>query len=83
MNYISIEPVEITKTIASIKIDVPYIILNTKCYVKVLCFDELNKLINTYEFELEKPDYNTWLDDDDLIDYVCQKYGFILKNNSV
>lgn len=81
MNYISIEPVDITKTIKSFKIDVPYIILNTKCFVRVLCFDSENKLINTYEFELEKPDYNSWLSDDDLIDYVCNKYGFTLINN--
>lgn len=80
MNYIQIEPVNISLVITSIKIEVPFLLLNVKCYVKVLCYNANNQLIHTYEFELNKPDYDSWLSDDDLINYVCQKYNFSLIN---
>ena len=80
MSSIQIQSTEITQTITSIKIDIPFIILNTKCVVRVLCYDSSNSLINTYQFELIQPDYDTWLHDNDLINYVCQKYNFSLSN---
>lgn len=76
MSLIQIQPTEISKTISSFKIDVPFIILMTQCFVRVLCFDADNKLIHTYEFLLEKPDYDIWQKDEDLVNYVCQKYNF-------
>ncbi len=80
--YIEIDPTNITKEIVKFKIDVPLIMLNIRCLVKVLCYDSNDKLIHTYEFMLEKPDYDLWLRDEDLINYVCQKYGFIHVNSS-
>ena len=74
--FIQIQPVEITKEISKIKIDVPLIMLNTRCYVKVLCYDVNDKLIHTFDFILEKPDYNIWLRDEDLIDYVLPEIQF-------
>ena len=73
---IEIVPTNLTKEISKIKIDVPLIMLNTRCFVKVLCYDENDKLIHTYDFILEKPDYDIWLRDEDLVNYVCQKYNF-------
>ena len=73
---IEIVPTNLTKEISKIKIDVPLIMLNTRCFVKVLCFDANDKLIHTYDFMLEKPDYDIWLRDEDLVNYVCQKYNF-------
>ncbi len=74
--YIEIEPINIIKEIVKFKIDVPLIMLNLRCLVRVLCYDSNDKLIHTYEFMLEKPDYDMWLKDEDLISYVCQKYNF-------
>ena len=76
MSLIQIQPTEITKTVHSIQVSVPFIVLNSQCFVKVLCHDENDKLIHTYDFMLEKPDYDIWQKDEDLIDYVCQKYNF-------
>ena len=73
---IEIVPTNLTKEISKIKIDVPLIMLNTRCFIKVLCYDENDKLIHTYDFILEKPDYDIWLRDEDLVNYVCQKYNF-------
>lgn len=81
MSSLNIQSKEIIKTITSIKIDVPFI-LNNRCAVRVLCFDENMKLIETYEFELTKPDYDDWLRDEDLINYVCDKYNFSLYDNN-
>jgi hypothetical protein len=78
MNSINIQPAYINQIITRIKIDIPLIILNEKCAVRVLCYDSDNNLIKTHEFELVKPDYDEWLRDIDLIDYVCEKYNFTL-----
>lgn len=65
-----------------IKIDVSFILLNDRCDVRVLCFDDNMKLIDTCEFELTKPDYDSWIKDEDLINYVCNKFNFLLYNNN-
>ena len=78
-NNIKIVSCQITKTITSFKIDILYIILNTLAKIRVQCFDENNILLVSYEFELKGDDYQLWKDDKDLIDYVCEKYNFVLK----
>ena len=77
MNNIKIEPCQITKTITSFKIDILYIILNTLAKVRVHCFDEDNLLLICYEFELKGDEYQLWKEDQDLINYVCEKYDFV------
>ncbi len=81
MSTITIQPKEVIQTISKIKIDIPLIMLNDKCYVRVLCYDNAMTLIKTYDFELAKPDYNLWLKDEDLVTYVCEKYNFIIDSN--
>lgn len=83
MTSINIQPATITQSIISIKIDVPFILLNERAVIRVLCFSDNMKLIHTYEFELAKPEYNSWLRDEDLINYVCDKYNFSLYNNNI
>ena len=79
-NFINVEESTIIKTVHKIKIDVPYLILNTKCMVRVLCYDENEEFIHKYEFELVDDDYLQWQTDEWLVNYVKQKYFF---NNDV
>ena len=79
MSSIQIQPHQITKNIKSFRIDVPYIILNTLAIVKVRCFDETGILLISYDFELKDDEYQLWKDDQDLINYVCEKYNFDLE----
>ena len=78
MDIIQVEPKEISLSIKSIKIEIPYLLLNVMAMVRVQCFDENNNLLVIYNFELVDDDYQLWKDDTDLIDYVCDKYGFDL-----
>lgn len=78
--YINIQQATITKEITKIKIDIPFIILREKCFVRVLCYNNDNELIHKYEFELMGNDYLQWQTDEWLINYVCQKYFFNVNN---
>jgi hypothetical protein len=80
MDNIQIEPCQIAKNIKSFKIDVPYIVINKLAIIRVQCFDENNLLVITYDFELVDEEYQLWKDDKDLINYVCEKYNFVLEN---
>ena len=80
MNSIKINPTTITKYVASFKIDVLYLIINTKALIRVTMFDDEDNVVDQQQFELIKPDYDEWLTDDNLIFYVCQKYNFSLYN---
>jgi len=77
-NVISIQPKEIIKVATSFAIDVPYLILNTKALIRVSTFDVLGNVISQDQFELIKPDYDNWLSDNSLINFVCEKYNFQL-----
>ena len=79
MSNIRIQPHQITQNIKSFRIDVPHIILNESAIVKVRCFDENGILLITYDFELKDDEYQSWKDDQDLINYVCEKYNFLLE----
>jgi hypothetical protein len=50
--------------------------LNTLAIIRVQCFDENNVLL--INFELVGDEYQLWKDDQDLINYVCEKYNFVL-----
>ena len=73
---IQVEPKEISLSIKSIKIEIPYLLLNVMAMVRVQCFDENNNLLGIHNFELMCEDYQLWKDDQDLINYVCEKYDF-------
>ena len=73
---VDIEPYQLVYNVVKIKLDVPVLILNERAIIRVLMFDENEVLIKTDTFELIKPDYNLWLSDENLIDYVCNRYGF-------
>jgi hypothetical protein len=74
--FINVAPLQIVQTVVKFKIDIPFIVLNEKAVIKVLCYDIDSNLLTTYSFELIQPDYGIWLKDEDLINYVCNKYNF-------
>ncbi len=83
MNYISIEPANLIQVISKITINILHIELNLNATVQVMAYSETNELLKSFVFELVLPEYESWTNDEWLINYVCQKYDFILKNNSV
>ncbi len=80
-NYIHIESCDLIQIISKIKIKVMNLVLNESAMIKLESFDHDNELLNTYYFELNEKNYQIWNTDSWLIDYVCNKYGFVIKNN--
>jgi len=76
MEYINVESCELMQYISKIKIDVIYIELNVKAIVQTSCYDDYNKLLVMYTFELLDDEYQSWTNDKWLVDYVLDKYGF-------
>ena len=80
MNFINIEPKQINLVAYKISIKVLYLELNQNAIIKVDLFSENNELLQTKQFILDGPDYKNWYNDDFLIQYVCNKYGYILQS---
>ncbi len=77
--FLQIEPAQLIQIISKIQINILHLDLNLSATIQVLAYSEDNKLLTSYVFELNMPEYEQiWRFDDDLVDYVCQKYGFIL-----
>ena len=57
------------------------LVLNESAMIKVESFDDENKLLNTHYFEFNGENYQLWANDNFIVNYVCDKYGFVLKNN--
>ena len=79
MNFLNIEPKQINLEARKISIKVLYLELNTNAIIKVESFSENNELLNSKQFNLDGSDYNNWNNDDFLIQYVCDKYGYSLQ----
>lgn len=75
--YIDVEPCEIMQYITKIKINVLHIELNVKATIQTMCYDEYNKLLIAYVFELAGDEYQLWQNDTWLTNYILDKYGFI------
>ncbi len=79
MEYINVEACDLIQVIQKIKINVLYLELNVKATIQCMCFDCENRLLNNYVFELDGEDYRLWTSDPWLINYVCEKYGFVIR----
>lgn len=77
--FLQIQPSQLIQIISKIQINILHMDLNLSATIQVLAYSEENQLLASYVFELIVPDYDAWHDDDWLVDYVCQKYGFILE----
>lgn len=83
MDFINVEPCDLIQIITKIQINIIYLKLNESATIQVNCLDDSNKLLNTYIFELIQPEYTEWTNDEWLINYICEKYGFIINLNNV
>lgn len=79
MNFINIQPKQINLLAHKISVKVLHLELNRNAIIKVESFSESNELLQTKQFILDGPDYQNWYNDDFLIQYICNKYGFILQ----
>lgn len=76
--FINIEPKSVNFQIEKISIDVLYIDLNQSALIRVQTFSNDNNFINSNHFLLDGEDYQNWLNDDYLIQFVCNKYGYTI-----
>lgn len=81
--YINVEPCEIMQYITKIKINVLHIELNAKATIQTMCYDDYDKLLIIYVFELTGDEYQLWQNDTWLTNYILDKYGFIKQEINV
>ena len=78
----NIVPVEqsTTKIITSFKVFVNSVDLFEKAKIRVQLFDTNNNFVKMEFLEMSGEDYNNWGSDDNyIINYVAQKYGFTVQ----
>lgn len=68
-------PIVYTQTAVSFSINVTNIELNKMAYIHVCLHDERNGVVNNTFYTLEGQEYELWLDDQYLIDWVRAKLG--------
>ena len=78
MNYINIEPKEITISATKMKIDVVSLELRNYAIIRVSLVDDNCIKVQTIEFILIGEDYQAWQNDDDLVNIICEKYNYQL-----
>lgn len=83
VNYINIEPSDLIQIISKISVSVVDITLNEKATICVKCYNSEDQYLISYYYELCQPEYTLWQNDEWLINYSCQKYGFQIKNNNL
>ena len=81
INYINIDPSDLIQIVSKISVEVINIILNETATVRVTCFNSNGQQLISYHYQLRQPEYSEWTNDEWLINYSCQKYGFTVKNN--
>lgn len=83
MSSVNIFPKEVSFTARKLKISVMNLELNQSAIIIVKVLDEVNKFISQEEFLLDGQDYSDWNNDDWLINYVCNKYGYERENLNI
>jgi hypothetical protein len=77
--YINIQPKSIFLEGTKITIGVLSLQLNLNAIIKVELYDDTNKILDTVQFVLTGDEYKQWQDDSYLVQYVCNKYGYLTK----
>jgi hypothetical protein len=77
-SYLQIQPKNIIEIADKISIRVSDIQINKYAIISVEIFNVDSKLINRKEFILDGINYQNWTNDDYLIQYVCNEFGFTL-----
>lgn len=83
MSSVNIFPKEVSFIARKLKISVMNLELNQSAIIIVKVLDEVNKFISQEEFLLDGQDYADWNNDDWLINYVCNKYGYERENLNI
>ena len=82
-SFINIQPKTVSVDGDKIKITILHVELNKRALIKVELFNsEDDKIIDTNHILLENEEYLLWQHDDYLLNYVCEKYGYILSETS-
>ena len=84
MSSIKVQPKEIVEVlkIHSIKVEVNSLNLGQDANVIVAMLNENNEVIKIEGFMLSQPDYDLWVSDEWLFQYVCDKYGLVVIQNT-
>jgi hypothetical protein len=70
------------EVVASFYADVINLTLNVEALIRVVLYDDKDRVIKTVFVELTGEDYKKWATDDSfIISYICTKYGFKLLNH--
>jgi hypothetical protein len=77
-SYLQIQPKNIIEIADKISIRVSDIQINKYAIISVETFNVDSKLISRKEFILDGINYHNWINDDYLIQYVCNEFGFTL-----
>ena len=77
-SYLQIQPKNIIEIADKISIRVSDIQINKYAIISVETLNVDSKLINRKEFILDGINYHNWINDDYLIQYVCNEFGFTL-----
>ena len=77
--YINIQPKSFCLEGSKISIQVLSLQLNLNAIIKVELYDDTNKILDTVQFVLSGDEYQQWQNDNYLINYVCNKYGYLTK----
>ena len=77
--YINIQPKTFCLEGTKITIGVLSLQLNLYAIIKVELYDDTNKILDTVQFVLSGDEYQQWQDDSYLVQYVCNKYGYLIK----
>ena len=83
MSSVNIFPKEVSFTARKLKISVMNLELNQSAIIIVKVLDAVNKFISQEEFLLDNQDYADWTNDDWLINFVCNKYGYERENLNI
>lgn len=76
-----VEPKEIIQisNVEYLRISINQISLDDYANIIVTFLDKNSSVIKSEGFCLTKPDYDLWVSDEWLYDYVCNKYGLVRK----
>lgn len=75
---VSGEPIITTQYISFISINILQMVLNTSATLSIMFYDNRSNPIKNELLELTPEEYSGWVDDNYIINLVCQKYNLTL-----
>jgi hypothetical protein len=80
MSY-KVEPKEIIEVlnIHAVMINVSQLIMGQEANIQVAFVNDKDLVVKVDGFVLKQPEYDEWVSDEWLVDYVCKKYELVRK----